>query len=171
MVENCDTMLEILHKHKPFERIRDPENCDVRVIFFSRFFSWPRNYYNDNNSSSLPSWLTCFIDIASYFQSALLETVNLTPNFFFIPRVCPGGSLVLQTWQIVFSLPCSKTLNLTPNFIFQQSALLDHLLSEVADCLTLSNIVYLTPNFTAIPAIFSLVYPCTFSSAFLQLPI
>ena len=49
MVENCDTMLEILHKHKPFERIRDPENCDFRVIFFSRFFSWPRNYYNDNN--------------------------------------------------------------------------------------------------------------------------
>ena len=33
LVENCDTMLEILHKHKPFERIRDPENCDVRVCF------------------------------------------------------------------------------------------------------------------------------------------
>ena len=49
MVENCDTMLEILHKHRPFERIRDPENCDVRVNFFRRFFTWPRNYYNDNN--------------------------------------------------------------------------------------------------------------------------
>ena len=24
LVENCDTMLEILHKHKPFQRIRDP---------------------------------------------------------------------------------------------------------------------------------------------------
>ena len=33
LVENCDTMLEILHKHKPFQRIRDPENCDVRVFF------------------------------------------------------------------------------------------------------------------------------------------
>ena len=49
MVENCDTMLEILHKHKAFERIRDHENCDVRVFFWWRFFSWPRNYYNDNN--------------------------------------------------------------------------------------------------------------------------
>ena len=37
MVENCDTMLEILHKHKPFERIRDPENCDVRVFFCEGF--------------------------------------------------------------------------------------------------------------------------------------
>ena len=33
LVENCDTMLEILHKHKPFERIRDLDNCDVRVYF------------------------------------------------------------------------------------------------------------------------------------------
>ena len=48
MVENCDTMLEILHKHKPFEQIRDPENCDVRGFFLWRFFTWPRNYYNDN---------------------------------------------------------------------------------------------------------------------------
>ena len=37
MVENCDTMLEILHKHKPFERITDPENCDVRVCFCEGF--------------------------------------------------------------------------------------------------------------------------------------
>ena len=53
LVENCDTMLEILHKHKPFERIRDPENCDVRVVFFVKFFTWPRNYYNDNNELGL----------------------------------------------------------------------------------------------------------------------
>ena len=33
LVGNCDIKLEILHKHKPFERIRDPENCDVRVFF------------------------------------------------------------------------------------------------------------------------------------------
>ena len=32
MVKNCDFMLEILHKHKPFERIRDPDNCGVRVF-------------------------------------------------------------------------------------------------------------------------------------------
>ena len=49
LVGNCDIKLEILHKHNPFERIRDPDNCDVRVIFFVKFFTWPRNYYNDNN--------------------------------------------------------------------------------------------------------------------------
>ena len=48
LVENCDTMLEILHKHEPFERIRGPDNCDVRVFSFVKFFTWPRNYYNDN---------------------------------------------------------------------------------------------------------------------------
>ena len=37
MAENCDTMLEVLHKHKLFERIRDPENCDVRVFFGEGF--------------------------------------------------------------------------------------------------------------------------------------
>ena len=41
-------MLEILHKHNPFERIRSPDNCDVRLIFLVEFFTWPRNYYNDN---------------------------------------------------------------------------------------------------------------------------
>ena len=46
-------MLEILHKHKPFEWIRDLDNCDVRVYFLWRFFTWPRNYYNDNNSRTL----------------------------------------------------------------------------------------------------------------------
>ena len=53
MVKNCDTMLEILHKHKPFQQIRDPENCDVRDFFLWRFFTWPRNYYNDNKIYNL----------------------------------------------------------------------------------------------------------------------
>ena len=39
LVKNCDTMLETLHKHKPFERIKDPENCDVRVFFCEVFSS------------------------------------------------------------------------------------------------------------------------------------
>ena len=50
LVENCDIKFEILHKHNPFERITDPDNCDVRVYLFVKFFTWPRNYYNDNNS-------------------------------------------------------------------------------------------------------------------------
>ena len=33
LVENCDIKLAILHKLNPFEPIRDPDNCDVRVIF------------------------------------------------------------------------------------------------------------------------------------------
>ena len=37
LVENCDTMLVILHKHNPFERIRGLENCDVRVFFVKVF--------------------------------------------------------------------------------------------------------------------------------------
>ena len=43
-------MLEILNKFNQFERIRCPDNCDVRVVFFFlwRFFTWPGNYYNDN---------------------------------------------------------------------------------------------------------------------------
>ena len=49
LAENCDIKLEILHKHNPFEPIRDPNNCDVGVIFLWRFFTCPRNYYNDNN--------------------------------------------------------------------------------------------------------------------------
>ena len=48
LVENCDVMLEILHKLNPFEQIRDPDNCDVRLIFLVKFFAWPRNYYNNN---------------------------------------------------------------------------------------------------------------------------
>ena len=34
---NCDIKLEILHKHDPFEPIRDPGNCDVRVSFCEGF--------------------------------------------------------------------------------------------------------------------------------------
>ena len=49
----------ILHKHNPFERIRDPDNCDVRVIFLWRFFTWPRNHYNDNKSSALTYTVCC----------------------------------------------------------------------------------------------------------------
>ena len=37
MVENCDITLKILHEHNPFERIRDPDNCDVRLIFCEVF--------------------------------------------------------------------------------------------------------------------------------------
>ena len=37
LLENCDIMLEILHKHNPFERITDPDNCDVRVFFCEVF--------------------------------------------------------------------------------------------------------------------------------------
>ena len=48
MVENCDIMSEILHTQCPFEPIRDPNNCDVRLIFSWSFFSCIRNYYNDN---------------------------------------------------------------------------------------------------------------------------
>ena len=50
LVENCDTMLEILHKHNPFKQITDPDNCDVRVFFVVKFFTWPRNYYNNNKN-------------------------------------------------------------------------------------------------------------------------
>ena len=49
-------MLEILHKHNPFERIRGPDNCDVRGFFLWRFFTWPRNYYNDNNILTMIDW-------------------------------------------------------------------------------------------------------------------
>ena len=38
LVENCEIKHEILHKHNPFERIRDPDNCDVRVIVFVKVF-------------------------------------------------------------------------------------------------------------------------------------
>ena len=34
LVENCDIKLEISLKPNPFEPITDPDNCDVRVIFF-----------------------------------------------------------------------------------------------------------------------------------------
>ena len=37
LVENCDIKLEILHKHNPFEPIRDPDNCDVRLILSEGF--------------------------------------------------------------------------------------------------------------------------------------
>ena len=37
LAENCDIKLEILHKHNSFELIRDPDNCDVRVIFCEGF--------------------------------------------------------------------------------------------------------------------------------------
>ena len=32
LVENCDIMLEISNKFNQFESIRDPDNCDVRLI-------------------------------------------------------------------------------------------------------------------------------------------
>ena len=38
-VANCDIMFKSLHKINPFEPIRDPGNCDVRVIFFCEGFS------------------------------------------------------------------------------------------------------------------------------------
>ena len=37
LVENCDIKLEILHKLNPFEPITDPDNCDVRAIFWWSF--------------------------------------------------------------------------------------------------------------------------------------
>ena len=49
LVENCDLMLGILHKQNPFATIRDPENCNVRLIFLVKFFTCLHNYYNDNN--------------------------------------------------------------------------------------------------------------------------
>ena len=33
LAENCNIKLKILHKHNPFEPIRDPDNFDVRVFF------------------------------------------------------------------------------------------------------------------------------------------
>ena len=50
LVENCDIMLEIWNKLDPFEPIRDPDNCDVRLILLWRLFTCPRNYYNENNT-------------------------------------------------------------------------------------------------------------------------
>ena len=55
MVENCDIMLKILHKHNSFERTRGPDNCDVRLIFWSMFFGCPHNYYNNNNEVIIES--------------------------------------------------------------------------------------------------------------------
>ena len=43
-VENCDIKLEILHKHNPFEWITGPDNCDVRVFFFFKFFTRAHNF-------------------------------------------------------------------------------------------------------------------------------
>ena len=57
MVENCDIMLEILRKHNPFERIRDSDNCDDRLIFLGSFFTCPRNHYNDYKKSLIPKLL------------------------------------------------------------------------------------------------------------------
>ena len=73
MVENCDIMLEILHKHNPFEKIRDPDNCDVRAIFLWRFFTWPNNYYNDNNQfqTDFPALPDSFISLALFYSGPL----------------------------------------------------------------------------------------------------
>ena len=53
LVENCDIKLENLHKHNPFVRITDLDNCDIRAFFFVKLFTWPRNYYNDNKEVML----------------------------------------------------------------------------------------------------------------------
>ena len=45
LVEKCELMLGILHKQNPL--IRDPENCDVGLIFWVKFFTCTRNYYNN----------------------------------------------------------------------------------------------------------------------------
>ena len=62
VVENCDFMLEILRKHNPFERITGPDNCDVRVIFLWRFFTWPCYYYNDNKDFEVGCSTSCSVD-------------------------------------------------------------------------------------------------------------
>ena len=89
--------------------------------------------------------------------------------------VCLVLRLLIWHQKIVFSLPCSKTLNLTPNFIFQQSALLDHLLSEVADCfhcLTLSIWHQILLQFQQFLALFTLAcfrlhfYNCRFDTKY-----
>ena len=59
LAENCDIRLKILHKHYPFEPIRDPDNCDVRVFFLWTFFTWPRNYY-DNNVKNISNLTNMF---------------------------------------------------------------------------------------------------------------
>ena len=40
-------MFEIYHKLNTFDPIGDPEISDIMLIVQSRFFSCPRNYYND----------------------------------------------------------------------------------------------------------------------------
>ena len=78
-VENCDINLEILHKHNPFERIRDPDNCDVRVIFLWSFLYCPHNYYNDNKTIALDRSSTetsCFRDVVFCLICAKRNILN-----------------------------------------------------------------------------------------------
>ena len=77
LVENCDIKLEILHKHNPFDRIRDPDNCDVRVIFLWRFLTWPRNYYNNNKQ-----WKSSL----TQYKLHCLHILFLYINNFFLPH-------------------------------------------------------------------------------------
>ena len=43
-----DIKLEILNKLAHLNQLETQINVTSELFFFSRFFSWPRNYYNDN---------------------------------------------------------------------------------------------------------------------------
>ena len=49
LVENWDIKLEILNKLAHLNLLETQITVLSELFFFSRFFSWPRNYYNDNN--------------------------------------------------------------------------------------------------------------------------
>ena len=67
--EKHDIKLEILHKHKPFEQIRDPESCDVRVFFYEGF------------SPGHVIITTIIINLINHFGKALNLILNWETNY------------------------------------------------------------------------------------------
>ena len=81
-----------MHKHNPFERIRGPDNCDVRVIFCVKFFTWPRNYYNDNNVMWKPQKFLLVNLLLRHLMSPIAKALD--------PQYQPLIQGVSMLWQI-----------------------------------------------------------------------
>ena len=48
LVENSEIMPWILHKFKPLNESETLKTVMSGSFFLVKFFTWPRNYYNDN---------------------------------------------------------------------------------------------------------------------------